>query len=114
MVRSFVEMLRADLGIRPENVVAMETSLPSDEYRVENKRLAFYQQLLGRVGSLPGVVKAGAVNIVPFSSNYTSNTFQIVGQPPFPKGREPEAEVRTSTPVTSTRLEHRSTPDDYY
>ena len=98
MVRSFMEMLRADLGIRPENVVAMETSLPSDEYKEENKRLAFYQQLLGRVGSLPGVVKAGAVNIVPFSSSYNSNTFQILGQPPFPKGREPEAELRTATP----------------
>jgi putative ABC transport system permease protein len=97
MVRSFVEILRADLGIRPENVLAMETALPRDEYKDESKRIEFYRQLVGRVGSLPGVVKAGAVDIVPFSSSYSENTFQIVGQTPFPKGQEPYAEVRVAT-----------------
>ena len=97
MVRSFAEMLRADLGIKPANVVAMETSLPPDEYKEENKRLDFYQQLLGRVGSLPGVVKVGGVDIVPFSSNGNSFSFQIVGQTPFPKGQEPYSEVRVAT-----------------
>jgi putative ABC transport system permease protein len=98
MVRSFVEMQRADLGIRPENVLAMETSLPRDQYKDENRRLAFYQQLLARVGALPGVARVGAVSIVPFSSSYSSNTFQMVGQPPFRKGEEPDVEVRVATP----------------
>ena len=98
MVRSFVEMSRADLGIRPEKVLALETALPGDQYKDENKRLDFYQQLLARVGSLPGVAGVGAVNIVPFSSWDNSNTFQIVGQPPFPKGQEPFAQFRVATP----------------
>ena len=98
MVRSFVEMLRADLGIRPENVLALQTSLPPDKYDDKNKRLAFYQQLLDRVANLPGVAKVGAVNIVPFSSGNDSNTFQIVGRAPFPKGQEPFAQVRVATP----------------
>ena len=98
MVRSFVEMLRADLGIKPENVLAMEVSLPLESYEDKSKRLDFYQQLLGRIESLPGVMKTGAVNIVPFSSNYNSNTFQIVGQPRFRQGEEPFVEVRVTTP----------------
>ena len=98
MVRSFVEMLRADLGIKPENVLAMEISLPPDSYEDKTKRLDFYQQLLGRVENLPGVMKTGAINIVPFSSSNNSNTFQIVGQPPFRKGEEPFVEVRVTTP----------------
>ena len=98
MVRSFAAMLRADLGIKPENVVAMETSLPPDEYKDENKRLDFYQQLMSRVGSLPGVLKAGGVDTVPFSSGYNGFTFQIVGQTPFPKGQEPYSELRIATP----------------
>ena len=98
MVRSFAAMLRADLGIKPENVVAMETSLPPDEYKDENKRLDFYQQLMSRVGSLPGVQKVGGVDIVPFSSGYNGLTFQIVGQTPFPKGQEPYSELRIATP----------------
>ncbi len=47
MVRSFVEMMRADLGIKPENVVAMEISLPLESYEDKAKRLDFYQQLAG-------------------------------------------------------------------
>ena len=98
MVRSYAEMMRADLGIKAENVVAMETSLPSDEYKDKSKRLDFYQQLLSRVGALPGVVKVGGVDIVPFSSGYNGFTFQIVGQTPFPKGQEPYSELRIATP----------------
>ena len=87
MVRSFVEMLRADLGIKPENVLALQISLPRDSYEDKSKKLAFYDQLLARVGVLPGVVKAGAVNIVPFSSGDQSSTFQIIGRTPFPRAR---------------------------
>jgi putative ABC transport system permease protein len=98
MVRSYAEMMRADLGIRPENVLAMETSLPRDEYKDEDKRRNFYQQLLARVGALPGVTEAGAVNLVPFSSSSTSLDFQIVGQTPFPKDRQPSSDLRIATP----------------
>lgn len=98
MVRSFVGLLRADLGIKPEKVLAMQISLPADSYEDKNKRQEFYQQLLGRVEALPGVMKVGAVSIVPFSSSNNSNNFQIVGQPPFRKGEEPYVEVRVTTP----------------
>jgi putative ABC transport system permease protein len=98
MVRSFVEMLRADLGIKPENVLALQISLSRESYEDKSKKIAFYEQLLARVGVLPGVVKAGAVNIVPFSSGDDSSTFQIIGRPPFPQGQEPDPQVRVTTP----------------
>jgi putative ABC transport system permease protein len=53
---------------------------------------------MSRVGSLPGVLKAGGVDTVPFSSGYNGFTFQIVGQTPFPKGQEPYSELRIATP----------------
>jgi putative ABC transport system permease protein len=98
MVRSFVAIQRADLGIKPENVLAMQISLPRDSYEDKDKRRDFYQQLLGRVGAMPGVMNAGVVSIVPFSSSNNSNTFQVVGQAPFTKGEEPYVEIRVSTP----------------
>ncbi|HKB67848.1 MAG TPA: ABC transporter permease [Pyrinomonadaceae bacterium] len=98
MVRSFIAMQRADLGIKPENVLAMQIALPRDSYEDKNKRRDFYQQLLGRVGSMPGVMNSGVVSIVPFSSSNNSNTFQVVGQPPFTKGAEPYVEIRVTTP----------------
>ena len=53
MVRSFVELVHADLGIKPEHVLAMEISLPPDSYKENTKRLDFYQQLIGRVENCP-------------------------------------------------------------
>ncbi|MGH9930302.1 MAG: FtsX-like permease family protein, partial [Pyrinomonadaceae bacterium] len=98
MVRSYVALQRADLGIKPKNVLALEVSLPRDGYEDKNKRLDFYQQLLSRVETTPGMSKAGAVSIVPFSSSNTGTTFQIVGQPPFRKGEEPDLQIRCATP----------------
>jgi len=98
MVRSFVEMLRADLGIKPDNVVKLEFSLPQENYTDENKRREFYQQLSARVETIPGVSRSGFINIVPFSSSNNSSAFQIVGRPPFPKGEEPYVQRRVVTP----------------
>jgi len=98
MVRSYVEMMRADLGIKSENVLALQISLPPESYKEDNKKTALYEQLLARVAALPGVAKVGAVNLVPFSSNDNSSTFQIVGRTPFPKGQEPDASTRVATP----------------
>lgn len=99
MVRSFVEMMRADLGIKPDNVLALQVSLPNESYKDDSKKFAFYDQLLARTAALPGVTKVGSVNIVPFSSNDNSSTFQIVGRPPFPQGQEPDASTRVATPA---------------
>jgi putative ABC transport system permease protein len=99
MVRSFVEMMRADLGIRSENVLALQIALPRESYKDDSKKVALYEQLLDRVAALPGVVKVGGVNIVPFSSNDNSSTFQIVGHTPFPQGHEPDASTRVATPA---------------
>jgi putative ABC transport system permease protein len=99
MVRSFVEMMRADLGIKSQNVLALQVSLPRESYKEDSKKVALYEQLLDRVAALPGVAKVGGVNIVPFSSNDTSSTFQIAGRTPFPQGHEPDASVRIATPA---------------
>ncbi|MDX6613049.1 MAG: hypothetical protein QOD75_2235, partial [Blastocatellia bacterium] len=98
MVRSYVEMIRSDLGIRPENVLALQVSLAADSYADKSKKINFYEQLNQRVGALPGVVKAGLVNIVPFSSGDLSSTFQITGRTPFAPGQQPHAETRVATP----------------
>ncbi|PYS69332.1 MAG: hypothetical protein DMF73_14925, partial [Acidobacteria bacterium] len=99
MVRSFVEMMRADLGIKSDNVLALQISVPRESYQDDNKKIALYEQLLARVEALPGVTKVGGINIVPFSSNDNSSTFQIVGRPPFPQGQEPDAATRVTTPA---------------
>ncbi|HLM57075.1 MAG TPA: ABC transporter permease [Pyrinomonadaceae bacterium] len=109
MVRSFVEMLRADLGVRPEGVLTMEMSLPRAAYPEEPQRLDFYERLVSRVKALPGVQGAAAVNYIPMSRGGQSSTlFGVEGRPPEPKGREPYANYYVITPdyweAAGTRL----------
>src|SRR5262249_54440601 len=41
---------------------------------------------------------AGATNILPMSNDGIDNTFEILGRPPFEKGRSPAADFRVVTP----------------
>jgi putative ABC transport system permease protein len=97
-VRSFIEILRADLGIKPDHVVTMDLKLPRDKYAEGEQRRNLFQQLLQRVEALPGVTGAGAVSLLPMIGSHNSSTFQIVGKPAFEKGKEPPTEVRVATP----------------
>ncbi|HEX8140376.1 MAG TPA: ABC transporter permease [Pyrinomonadaceae bacterium] len=98
MIRSFIHLIRANLGVNPTNVVTMELSIPRLKYPEEQHRVNFYQELLGRVRSLPGVERAAAVNYVPMGRSNSSSNFRVEGQPAPPKGREPYADYRVVTP----------------
>jgi putative ABC transport system permease protein len=99
LIRSFATMIRTDFGVRPENVLAMQVSLPEEGYREASQRRDFFSQLVRRVEALTSVAEAGAVSIVPISgAGDDSVTFEIVGQPPFRKGAEPFVQDRVATP----------------
>src|ERR1041384_2287504 len=99
LIRSFATMMRADLGVRPENVLVMQIALSREAYKEESQRRDFFARLLRRVEGLPAVSEAGAVNYVPISGSGNNKiTFQLVGAGPFPKGREPCVEHRVATP----------------
>jgi putative ABC transport system permease protein len=97
-VRSFIENLRADLGIKPESVVTMTLELPRDKYSADQQRRNFFQQLLQGVEASPGVTEVGAVDMLPMSGHNNLSKFQIVGHPTFEKSKEPYIEVRIVTP----------------
>jgi putative ABC transport system permease protein len=96
MIRSFVAMLRDDLGFSPYGVLSFQLWRDGSKYSEVQKR-EFYDQLLKRLESLPGVVAAGATNILPMSNNRTDHTFEIVGRS-FEKGEAPAADYRVVTP----------------
>jgi len=97
-VRSFIEILRADLGIKPDQVVTMSLTLPRDKYPEEQRRREFFRQLIQRIEALPGVTAVGGVDMAPMIGGHNWSVFQIVGQPAFEKGEESRTEVRVATP----------------
>jgi putative ABC transport system permease protein len=97
MIRSFVAMLRDDPGFNSRSALSFQLRLSEKRYS-EAERRGFYDQLLGRLGTLPGVEAVGATNILPMSGNNTDTTFEIAGRPPFEKGKGPVAVYRVATP----------------
>ncbi len=97
-VRSFIQILRADLGVKPDHVITLSLELPRDKYPGEQQRRNFFQQLLQGVEALPGVTEAGAVDMLPMSGRNNLSKFQIVGQAAFEKSKEPHIQLQIVTP----------------
>ena len=55
MIRSFLNVYRATLGVNTANVLVMRVALPQTKYEQPNDRIAFHDSLNARLASLPGV-----------------------------------------------------------
>lgn len=97
LLRSFVQLQRADPGFRAANVLTATVVLPVNQYQQPSQITAFEQTLLTRVSSLPGVIRASSTNLMPFSGSYTASSLNIVGHPR--DSRQPETVV--VSPVTT-------------
>ncbi|MEY2493830.1 MAG: putative transport system permease protein [Verrucomicrobiota bacterium] len=74
--RSFLRLLEVNPGFQPESAVAMSISQPDAESPADRRRLAqMYQQLLERLGGLPGVIAVGGINVLPISGDSENGTF---------------------------------------
>jgi predicted permease len=82
MLRSFVNLLRADPGFRPEHLLTASLSLPDDTYK-PMEMLRFYERLLASLNSAAGIRSAAAGTDVPWTG-YDANMsgFTIKGQKP--------------------------------
>ena len=82
LLRSFLHVLDVDLGFQPERAAAVKVeyddSAPTQEARVQ-RRTAIFQQVLSRVGAIPGVEAAGISDYLPLGQNRAWGT-------PWPKG----------------------------
>jgi putative ABC transport system permease protein len=98
MIKSFIGLTHVEPGFNPSNVVVMDLTLAGERYEKPQPRVDFYQQLLRKIETLPGVERVGAVNLIPLSRSNTSANFTVVGRTPPPKGQESDAGWRPSSP----------------
>jgi putative ABC transport system permease protein len=91
-VRTFVGLVKVDLGIDPTNVVTMDLSLPDYKYASAPQQAAFYRSLVQRIGTIPGVKATGA------QGGGANVFFQPQGQPPAAPGQEPTGSFKIVTP----------------
>jgi putative ABC transport system permease protein len=96
MMQSFLRLQRVNPGFRTDHVLTMELSLPPVRY-ARPQRVTFFQQLIERSRTLPGVQAVAASKHLPLTGDNNGYAFDIVGRE-APPGQSPGADMRFVTP----------------
>jgi putative ABC transport system permease protein len=100
--RSFVQLLRLDLGFDPKNVLTFDISAPASRYDTKEKQWALVDAVLERARQTPKAHSAGAVFLRPFEHGVIGMDSSVVlqGQPLDAKGfsRNPIVNWEVATP----------------
>lgn len=103
LIQTFLKLREQYSGLRRENVLTLRTALPRSKYPEQPQRAAFFNQVLKRVKSLPGVVSAGYTTSVPLAWKGGTSGF-------YPEGRTVE---RAKAEGLSYDANHRQVSADY-
>jgi predicted permease len=96
-LRSFFDLLQSDLGFNADHVLTMRTLLPAYKYKTDAQRIAFSDQVLSQIRSIPGVQSAGTVTFLPLSGWFGNRTVALAGRA-TPESQRPETLWSSVTP----------------
>jgi putative ABC transport system permease protein len=97
LVRSFSRLLRVEPGFDPQNVLTMNVSLPTVKYSDSQKQVAFFDELLRRVSTTPGVRQAAISAALPLSWKRITPVLPE-GQPEVPLPQRPFIDIEAISP----------------
>jgi putative ABC transport system permease protein len=100
MVRSFLMLYRMDMGMKPDNLMAMRVNLSGTKYDKAEVRAAFYRTLEPKIAAIPGVEASALTSSVPPFGGTWRRRFEIDGRPARnPGDQAPEASSVTINPA---------------
>jgi putative ABC transport system permease protein len=97
MIRSFQRLQRVNPGFDADNVMTMTLSVAGAKFPSATQQTAFYEQVLQRVRSLPGVESAGIIDDVPLNGNGSHQPIAIEGHSVQAMADQPEVDVRLAS-----------------
>jgi putative ABC transport system permease protein len=98
LMRSFLRLENVDPGFRTGDLVTMRVSLAAQRYPRPEQRSAFYDRLLERVQSIPGVRGAAIANALPVQGRAIAYFFNIEGRPALESTKAPVAWMHSISP----------------
>jgi putative ABC transport system permease protein len=107
LVRSFSRLRDVPPGFQADHLLVADLPLCQTAYAKPEQRFEFYERLVERAKSLPGVRSAGAASFLPVSGGGSVLHFNIVGRPPKTPHDYVAAGYRT---VTANYLETLGVP----
>ncbi len=97
LLHSFRQLLRVDPGFDSRNVLSMNVSLSTVKYAKPQQQIAFFDEVLTRVSTLPGVRSAAISAALPLSSKRITPMLPE-GQPDAPLSQRPFIDIEAISP----------------
>jgi putative ABC transport system permease protein len=97
LLRSFDRLQQVDAGFRADDALTLNLQLPAATYPEWHQVAGFYDRLVDRLATVPGVESASATAFLPYQMGWPVDLY-IDGRPPPEAGREPRAQVHQVTP----------------
>ena len=98
MIRSVVRLYSVERGLNADNVLTMQILLARTRYPDGRQMGTFYQRVLQRVQTLPGVESASAINYPPLGLVSPTVPFIIEGRAPLTPEEAPVARYAVISP----------------
>ena len=98
LLRSLAALQRVDPGVDAQGVLTLRYDPPPGRQVTAVTLNVLYDDLVGRLRSIPGVTAVGASNILPLSGDFNGMGFRIDALPAPRPGEDPSAETRVVTP----------------
>jgi putative ABC transport system permease protein len=97
LLRSFGRLAHIDPGFDPHNVLTMNVSLPTVKYAKSQQQIAFFDEVLRRVSSLPGVRNAAISAALSLSAKRITPLLPE-GHPDVPLAQRPFIDIEAVSP----------------
>jgi putative ABC transport system permease protein len=81
LIKSFMKLQQVELGVKPDNVVAITLSPPFNRLPKTYRKTDYYKQLVESLQTMPGVAAAAATTSAPTTGAFMNVPFVIAGQP---------------------------------
>ena len=98
LINSFLRLRNIDPGFKVDHLLTMKIELPQPKYEEFERRTAFYNDLIQRVQSLPGVQSAAVTTNLPLYRQGNSIGVRLEGKPEPPPGQELIVVTRVVSP----------------
>ncbi len=84
MLRSLLNLLHLDPGFQQEHVLTATLSLPDAQYKTDDMRGRFFEELTANLAAVPGVESAGVGSDLPWTGYDDNTSLTIEGKQPAP------------------------------
>ena len=97
-MHSFWNLARVDPGFRTDHILTFDLAVPDKRLTQPEKMVTYYRQLVERIESLPGVIRAEAATGMPLQGANFGMPFTIEGKPVADPSARPGAGFEMVTP----------------